>query len=153
MRIIRLKKMAKDNFMNYDALRDYIKKSEMRIVNDNFRIRMSPEIAQKYDAGEYETGVAEHTTCINELLQLNLQELIGKQPIFYTYLVPDDRLGELLNFPYKGQRGGRPVDGFDKDGFNALNYAKNFFFMDIETGEEFDNSPIIHLLKTAGAKE
>ena len=116
--------------MNYDALRDYIKKSEMRIVNDNFRIRMSPEIAQKYDAGEYETGVAEHTTCINELLQLNLQELIGKQPIFYTYLVPDDRLVELLNFPYKGQRGGRPVDCFDKDGFNAAYGAtQNTFIM------------------------
>ena len=80
----------------YEALKDYIKDSELRIVNDNFRIRMSPEIAKNYDNGVYDNAIAEHTTCINEILALELHKPLDKKPIVYTYLVPDDRLQELL---------------------------------------------------------
>lgn len=116
--------------MNYDALRDYIEKSELRKVNNNFRMRMSPEIATKYDSGAYKTAIDEHAGCINELLKLKPQDILGKQPIFYTYLVPDNRLVELLNYPYPRKRGGRPVDCFDSDGLNtAYGATQNTFVM------------------------
>ena len=116
--------------MNYDALHDYIAKSELRKVNDNFRMRMSSEIAAKYDSGAYQTAIEEHTSCINELLQLNLQDVLGKLPIVYAYLVPDNRLIELLNYPYQRKRGGRPVMCFDSDGFgSAYGATQNTFVM------------------------
>lgn len=117
--------------MNYDALRDYLEKNaETRIVNDNFRIRMSHEIAKNYDSGMYNLAIAEHVGCINELLQLNIQDVIGKKPIFYTYLVPDNRLIELLNYPYQRKRGGRPVVSFEQDGFiSAYGATQNTFII------------------------
>lgn len=122
--------MGKGNRMNYDALRDYISTSELRIVNDNFRMRMAPAIAAKYDSGAYKTAIDEHTSCINELSKLNLQDVLGKKPIFYTYLVPDNRLIELLNYPYQRKRGGRPVMCFDSDGFiSAYGATQNTFVM------------------------
>ena len=42
----------------YAALKEYIKNSELRIVNDKFRVRLSADVAKKYDNGarkcEYE---------------------------------------------------------------------------------------------------
>lgn len=115
----------------YEALQDYLKTSELRIVNDNFRIRMSPEIAKNYDAGLYDSGIAEHTGCINEILALGLHNTLDKKPVIYTYIVPDDRLQELLMYPYDRPRGGRPVACFDQDGlFSAYGATQNTFIMD-----------------------
>ncbi|MDD6244479.1 MAG: hypothetical protein PUB03_02320 [bacterium] len=36
-----------------DYLRDYIKQSEIRVFNDKIRIRLSSELATKYDNGAY----------------------------------------------------------------------------------------------------
>ena len=113
------------------ALQKYIQESELRIVNDKFRMRMAPDLAQKYDDGVYDAGVAEHAGCINELMEIGWQDVIGQNPMFYTYLVPDDRLIELLDYPYQRSRGGRPVQCFDKDGFRfAYGATQNTFIMD-----------------------
>lgn len=112
----------------YEALKDYIKDSELRIVNDNFRIRMSPEIAKKYDAGVYNIAIADHAEAINELKQLDVQDIIGKEPIVYVYLVPDDKLQELLMYPYPGTCGGLPVQCFDDDGLKSAFGATQSLF-------------------------
>ncbi len=111
----------------YEALRDYLKSSELRIADENLHIRMSPELAKKYDAGAYDFVVAEQLRCIRELKKLNLLSNNGKK--FYIYLVPDDRLTELLVYPYKNaERGGRPVRCFDDDGlWLAYGSSQNLF--------------------------
>ena len=111
----------------YEALRDYLKDSELRIADKNLHIRMSPELAKKYDAGAYDFVVAEQLDCIRELMALNL--LPDKSKKFYIYLVPDDRLVELLMYPYKdAESGGRPVRCFDDDGLSyAHGSSQNLF--------------------------
>jgi hypothetical protein len=42
---------GQDFKMSYQKLREYIEKSELRIVNDDLRVRLSPELAVKFDAG------------------------------------------------------------------------------------------------------
>lgn len=122
--------MGKKTNNMYEALQDYLKNSELRIVNDNFRIRMSPDIANNYDKGIYNNAIAEHTAYIKEILALGLHNTLDKKPIIYTYLVPDDRLKELLMYPYDRSRGGRPVACFDKDGlFSAYGATQNTFIM------------------------
>lgn len=103
-----------------DALREYIERSEKRIVIDGvFNVRMSPELAQKFDAGKYETMIQEHAKCIDELIKINIKYPANAKPIFYLYIVPDENFVELLSYPYKErQGGGRPVDSYDLDGFN-----------------------------------
>lgn len=112
----------------YEALQDYLKNSEVRIVNDNFRIRMSPEIAKNYDAGVYDIAIADHAEAINELGQLDVQDIIDKKPIIYVYLVPDDRLQELLMYPYPDTCGGLPVKCFDDDGLKSAFGATQSLF-------------------------
>ena len=100
----------------YEALRDYLKDSELRIADENLYIRMSSELAKKYDAGDYDIAVAEHIGCIRELTALNL--LPDNDKKFYIYLVPDDCFADLLMYPYRERDGGgRPVGCFEKDGF------------------------------------
>lgn len=36
-----------------DMLREYIKNSELRVFNDRIRVRLSKELAVKYDNGSY----------------------------------------------------------------------------------------------------
>lgn len=69
------------------ALQKHVQKLKLRIVNNNFRMRMSCEIAKKYDTDVYDVGIAEHAGCITELLQIGLQDAV-----FHTYLGLDDKL-------------------------------------------------------------
>ena len=104
-----------------DALREYIKKSERRVIIDGvFCARMSPEIAKKFDAGEYNARLDEHKKCINELNKMQIKYPANAKPVFYLYIVPDENFAELLQYPYKDRKGGgKPVDSYDIDGFNA----------------------------------
>ena len=108
-------------------LYQYIQNSELRIVNDNFRIRMSSEIAAKYDAGDYEEGIKHHAECIKKVMALGIKYPGRANPIFYMYVVPDDNFIELLSFSFKDAKGGgRPVSIFDLDGFDsAYGCSKN----------------------------
>lgn len=100
----------------YEALHDYLKDSELRIADKNLHIRMSPELAKKYDAGVYDAAIAEHVGCVRELMALDLLPKNDKK--IYIYLIPDgENVPGLLNFPYKdAKRGGCPVQCFDNDG-------------------------------------
>lgn len=105
----------------HDILREYIDKSEKRVVIDGvFYARMSPEIAKNFDAGVYDFMLQEHKKCITELQAMNIKYFAGAKPVFYIYIVPDENFIELLSFPYKERKsGGRPVAAYDFDSFNS----------------------------------
>jgi hypothetical protein len=99
-------------------LREYINGSELRVVNEGFRARMSANLAAKWDAGAYANGVARLASYIDEIKALGIVYPGRANPVFYLYLVPDSEFMELLSFPHKGGKcGGRPVACFDLDGF------------------------------------
>ncbi len=102
-----------------DALREYIEKSSLKIVNDDFHIRLSKELSPKYDAGVYNNAINKLKKYIEQIKKLELQYPGNAHPIFYVYLVPDSDFIELLQFPFKTRKsGGRPVNCYDLDGFN-----------------------------------
>lgn len=109
-----------------DKLKEYIEVSVLKIVNENFRIRLSKELAEKYDAGVYTNGIKNLTNCMEQIDKLGLQYPANAKPIYYVYLVPDDNFIELLHYPHKTKRGGRPVQSYDIDGFNyAFGLSQN----------------------------
>ncbi len=118
----------------YEALADYIEKSEMRMADKNICIRMSPDLAEKYDDGVYNLAVSEHVGCVRELMALNL--LPDKAKKVYIYIVPDDELVELLNYPYQcAESGGRPVPCFNRDGLRwAYGASQNTFILKKNSG-------------------
>jgi hypothetical protein len=108
--------------MNYrlHPLNVYIKNSELRDVNNRLRVRLSPELAKKYDAGIYETGLKNFTRYIAEIDSLELKYPGRAEPIYYVYIVPDEDFHELLDYPYPQRTGGgRPVHSLDLDSFSA----------------------------------
>ena len=117
----KIKTMGKGNRMKpHDALREYINKSELRIISNSFRVRMSKTIVKNFDAGLYDSVLKEHKKCIRELKSLNIKYPANAVPVFYMYIVPDDKFVELLDYPYKNTKGGgRPVASYDMDGFNS----------------------------------
>lgn len=109
-----------DRMKPHDALREYIDKSELRIISNDFHVRMSKKLAKNFDAGLYNSMLIEHKKCIREIKSLNIKYPANAKPVFYMYIVPDDRFIELLDFPYKNAKGGgRPVASYDMDGFNS----------------------------------
>ncbi len=114
--------MGKGKFMKrpHDALREYIDKSELRIISNDFCARMSKKLAKSFDNGLYDVVLVEHKKCIRELKSLHIKYPANAKPKFYMYIVPDDDFIELLNYPYKDRKGGgKPVASYDLDGFNS----------------------------------
>lgn len=104
-----------------NALQEYIKSSELRVIIDGvFSARMSSDIAKNFDAGKYNIAISEHKKSIVELETMNIIYPAKARPVFYMYIVPDENFIELLNYPYKDRKGGgRPVDSYDMDSFNS----------------------------------
>jgi hypothetical protein len=102
--------------MNYKPLQDYVEKSELRIVNDDFRVRLSSELAAKYDAGEYDFCIRRHVENMRKINALGIVYPLSANPVLYMYIVPRGG-GALLNLPSGATSGGRPVACFDLDGF------------------------------------
>lgn len=103
-----------------DKLRKYIGNSELRIVNKDFHVRLSKELAKKYDDGIYNKSINNFTKYIKEIKKLKIQYPANANPVFYLYLVPDENFIELLNYPYKNRKGGgKPVPSYDLDGFDS----------------------------------
>ena len=53
-----------------DLLREYISNSELRIYNDKIKVRLSKELATKYDNGVYDNylkNLERYYTMINDL--------------------------------------------------------------------------------------
>ena len=101
-----------------NKLYEYIMKSELRVVNDHFYVRLAPELAKKYDAGVYDNALKKRAGYIDEIRNLGIKYPGRADPIFYMYIVPDDNFIELLMYPKPNATdGGKPVDTCDIDGF------------------------------------
>ena len=122
--------------MPNDALREYIEKSEKRVIIDGvFNARMSKDIAKSFDAGLYDVKLNDHKKCVNELKTINIKYPENTNPVFYIYIIPDETSVELLRYPYKDHKKiGKPVNSYDSDGFSlAYGSSQNFLI---------DNGPI-----------
>lgn len=107
---------------NYDKLKEYVSKSEVRKFNERMTIRLSKELAERYDGGLYKDYLEINSKHIELLDSLNIKYKNGKLPTFYFYIVPDNNYAELLNIPdyfaEKSTSGGKPVESFDSDGYS-----------------------------------
>lgn len=113
-----------------DELREYIKNSELRIFSDKIKVRLSSELAKKYDKGIYKNYLIRLQKEIEMLEELQLKYPSNANPILYLYIVPDDNFLKLLQVPStfaKGKKsGGKPVTCYDLDGFNlAFGLSQN----------------------------
>jgi len=110
-----------------NILKEYIDKSELIIINEDLRIRLSKELLEKYNQGLYENGLSQMLDCIKQIKSLGIKYPANADPIFYIYIVPNENFRELLNFPsyrnYKG--GGKPVSAYDLDSFNSAYGVSN----------------------------
>ena len=105
-----------------NALKEYIKKSELRIFNERIKVRMAKELAIKYDSGCYNNYLNNLYECLKMIDSLHIKYPGNAKPVLYIYIVPDDNYGELLDFPKiydNGKGGGKPVSCYDLDGFNS----------------------------------
>ena len=139
-----------------NILKEYIEKSELRIFSDNIKVRLSKELAAKYDAGIYKNYLENTQLCFNQINSLNIKYPGNAKPILYIYIVPDDNYSELLKIPPKfdsGKGGGKPVKCYDLDGFNSAyglsqnlleNYTHNKLTIQRIENEIHELSHIIH---------
>lgn len=110
----------RQNVYRKDTLKIYIENSVLINANENFRIRLSKELAKKYNDGLYENGVKHFENYIQQINSLNLIYPGNAHPVFYVYIVPDKDFVDLLQYPYpERQGGGRPVSSYDIDGFST----------------------------------
>lgn len=104
-----------------DYLRNYIKESELRVFNDRIKVRLSRELAIKYDLGVYTNFLTRIENEMKMLDKLKIKYPANAKPILYIYVVPDDNFTFLLQMPtlfYKDKKsGGKPVTCYDLDGF------------------------------------
>ena len=115
-----------------NKLKEYIDASVLRKVSNSFCIRLSKELAIKYDSGIYKEAINNLDSFIQEINNLNIKYPGNARPIFYLYVVPDEEFMELLNFPHQNSKsGGKPVTSYDLDSFNTAfgisqNILENF---------------------------
>lgn len=105
-----------------DVLREYISKSELRVFSEKIKVRLSKELAEKYDDGSYNNYLKNMQKCLDMIDTLNIKYPGNAHPILYVYIVPDNSYSELLRIPKifdKGTGGGKPVPCYDLDGFNS----------------------------------
>ena len=113
-----------------DELREYIKNSELRIFNKKIKIRLSSELAKKYDKGIYTNYLIRLQKELEMLEKLQIKYPSNAKPFLYLYIVPDDNFIKLLQVPStfsKGKKsGGKAVACYDLDGFNlAFGLSQN----------------------------
>ena len=104
-----------------DLLREYIQNSELIVFNENIRVRLSSELAKKYDMGAYDNFLNNTQEYLDMISSLHIVYPGNAHPVLYIYIVPDDNYTELLGIPKKfdfGTCGGKPVTCYDLDGFN-----------------------------------
>ena len=104
-----------------DYLRNYIKESELRVFNDRIKVRLSSELAIKYDLGVYTNFLTKIENEMKMLDKLKVKYPANAKPILYIYVVPDDNFTFLLQIPTLFSKdkksGGKPVTCYDLDGF------------------------------------
>lgn len=105
-----------------DILKEYIDESELRVFSKNIKVRLSKELAEKYDDGSYNNYFLNMQKYLDIIDTLGIQYPGNAHPILYVYVVPDDSYSDLLGIPKtfdKGTGGGKPVRCYDLDGFNS----------------------------------
>ncbi len=105
-----------------DALKEYINKSELREFSEKIKVRLSKELAEKYDNDCYTNFLSSIQKCLDMIDTLNICYPNNLKPILYVYIVPDTNYCELLRIPKqfdRGKGGGKPVPCYDLDGFNS----------------------------------
>ncbi len=130
--------MAKDLYQ-IDKLREYIETTKVIKINDHFRIRIGDEYIEKYKSGVYKDEIDCLVSYTDQIYQLGLKYPANAKPIFYTYMVPDDRFAEMLHYPDTTQKGGgKPTASYDIDGFNwGYGQSQNLF------EKAYDKNPTI----------
>lgn len=115
-----------------NELKNYIEEAEIRVLNNNIRIKLSKDLAKKYDKGFYNNYLLNLEKCYQMLMDLNIKFSQGKERILYIYIVPDDSYSNLLNIPKlfdKGTGGGKPVRCFESDGYKwAYGLSQNILY-------------------------
>lgn len=108
-------------------LKKYIDDSELVIINDFFKIRMSRELLKNYEEGLYDKAISFMSKNIEEINSLNIKYPANANPVFYVYIVPDENFKEYLNYPMqvKANGGGKPVTCYDLDGFDRAYGVSN----------------------------
>ena len=105
-----------------DVLREYILSSEIRMFSKEIKVRLSKDLAIKYDDGLYKNALLNIQNNLQMINSLNIHYPANANPILYVYIVPDDSYAKLLGIPKhfdKGTGGGKPVSCYDLDGFNS----------------------------------
>lgn len=105
-----------------NKLKEYIKNSELRVFNKDIKVRLSKELAIKYDKGYYNEYLNNISKYIKMIKKLNIKYPGNAKPVLYVYIVPDNNYRELLGIPGKydnGKAGGKPVMCYDLDGFSS----------------------------------
>ena len=105
-----------------NILREYVQNSELRVFSEKLRVRLSKELAEKYDNGAYDNYLKNMEKYFNMLNSLNIKYPANANPVLYIYIVPDDNFEDMLQIPksFSGQKGGgKPVGCFDLDGFKS----------------------------------
>lgn len=104
-----------------NMMREYIKNSELRVFNNRINVRLSKELAVKYDGGDYHNYLERIEKYLKMIDTLNIRYPGNGNPILYLYIVPDECYVELLDYPIiyaKGKGGGKPVRCYDLNGFS-----------------------------------
>ncbi len=109
------------NNYKIDELREYIENSEVIKINGDLNIRLSKELLYNYESGLYDKRIENIIFAIDEIKSLNIIYPSNAKPVYYVYIVPDDRFVKLLNFPSNRSTkgGGKIVKCYDLDGFNS----------------------------------
>lgn len=105
-----------------NKLKEYIKNSELRVFNKDIKVRLSKELAIKYDKGYYNEYLNNISKYIKMIKKLNIKYPGNAKPVLYVYIVPDNNYRELLGIPEKydnDKGGGKPVMCYDLDGFSS----------------------------------
>lgn len=105
-----------------NKLKEYIKNSELKVFNKDIKVRLSKELAIKYDKGYYNEYLNNISKYIKMIKKLNIKYPGNAKPVLYVYIVPDNNYRELLGIPEKydnGKGGGKPVMCYDLDGFSS----------------------------------
>lgn len=138
-----------------DILKEYILNSEIRKFSKEIKVRLSKDLAIKYDKGLYKNALLNIQNNLKMINSLNIHYPANANPILYVYIVPDDRYAQLLRMPKhfdKGMGGGKPVNCYDLDGFNrAYGLSQNLLenkSLDVEISKKVNEihelSHIIH---------
>ena len=102
-------------------LKDYVLNSDYRMLSDSVIIKLSKELADDYDEGKYNSFLEVLMKSADLIDNLGLRYPGEANPKYYVYIIPIEKQ-ELLNIPQnfnKGNGGGKPVKGFELDGFNS----------------------------------